>query len=613
MHNSRSSNSSSIDLSGYNSVFCDSTQAIEWAYRHGLPKESVIKSSSPAVLWEGNTSIQNIEERWSIDELERFQGTIQKFSEDIFDAAIAVKNVDRNRALAVSQASVLFQRILFKAACLKEDDFTDKRLFIYVDGEGGPSGNGMNSPWDQLLSSNPLFSVIKYNFNNDDWSVLNTKGISKWKRYMLAGLETVVYRLAIKFMKYIPGKLFKGDVLVFHENELVIETAAALALRGMRILGLKKPVSVKSVVNKNNDYSLIINALAPIMRERVSQWVSPSAVETTMYMFKNYIDSHLLHFDQLIFQWDQSIIINKNTKSFLLIGASGNIKGQSLSTVCQKKGIPIIAAQHGLTVGISKLHGELSSGFDNSVADIVLVHNKATKKILSENYFAKSKPYIVGASSRHARVGRKKHANNSAIPIVYISTNLYRGNMGFIMSSKTDYSQARDEQKIILSVLSKLPHRVRYKVYPDDNRRFPDSDPVFKDAISADNIDFFSDKIDMRYLLEEHRILITSVATSTLSWPVMTGKPVIFINCKNNCPLTDDAHSALSKGLFVFDDDNIEFYDKLRDFLSQPIEEIERLWEIKRVYREDMMVEFFSAYDGGAGTRAAHIILEKYF
>jgi len=65
--------------------------------------------------------------------------------------------------------------------------------------------------------------------------------------------------------------------------------------------------------------------------------------------------------------------------------------------------------------------------------------------------------------------------------------------------------------------------------------------------------------------------------------------------------------------LFVFDDDNIEFYDKLRDFLSQPIEEIERLWEIKRVYREDMMVEFFSAYDGGAGTRAAHIILEKYF
>ena len=44
MHNSRSSNSSSIDLSGYNSVFCDSTQAIEWAYRHGLPKESIIRS-----------------------------------------------------------------------------------------------------------------------------------------------------------------------------------------------------------------------------------------------------------------------------------------------------------------------------------------------------------------------------------------------------------------------------------------------------------------------------------------------------------------------------------------------------------------------------------------
>ena len=93
----------------------------------------------------------------------------------------------------------------------------------------------------------------------------------------------------------------------------------------------------------------------------------------------------------------------------------------------------------------------------------------------------------------------------------------------------------------------------------------------------------------------------------------MSGKPVVFINQKNHSPLTDEAHKSLSKGIFVFDDDEQYFYKNIRDFLSQPINEIERLWQEKEDAREEMLKDYFSAYkNGGAGKRAAQIILREY-
>ena len=81
---------------------------------------------------------------------------------------------------------------------------------------------------------------------------------------------------------------------------------------------------------------------------------------------------------------------------------------------------------------------------------------------------------------RLIRMKRVKAINTSTPPIVYIATNLYH--MGLCISSKTDYSRAREEQKRIKGILSKLPHRVRYKTYPEDNRRYADTDPVLNDV-----------------------------------------------------------------------------------------------------------------------------------
>ena len=217
---------------------------------------------------------------------------------------------------------------------------------------------------------------------------------------------------------------------------------------------------------------------------------------------------------------------------------------------------------------------------DNSVANAIFSYNSKIIEVEKSTRFNYSKHYSVGMPSRLTRMRYPQIRVRSEYPIVFISTNLY--SMGFSLSAKTDYKKARDEQNLIGKVLSKLPHKVRYKTYPADNRWYADVDPVLNDVKRADNMELFSKKIDMRYLVSEHSILVTTSATSTLGWPVMSGKPVVFINQKKHMPLTREAHTSLSKGLFVFNDEDVDFYDNLRLFLSQPIEEIENQWRLKK-------------------------------
>ena len=597
----------------YKTIFCDSVQALEYAYQNGLPKSAIVKSSAPAMLWDKKININNIEARWTTGELEKFQEGVQELTECVFDSILSIPGVEREIALSVTDAVYRFQKIIYKAACLDESDFTDPRLFIYVDGETGPSGNIMNSPWDQLLSPNPLFSMVNYTLKNDNWNQLTTHGISYWNRYKIAGFETIVYRLAKKIMKRLPSWLFTKELIVPNENELNIEIASSLALHGVRITELELDESFSIVKNKiiEGNIPTLYEVVQPIMYERIEEWVTPSAVKITMSLFNSHLQEQLKKFKLLVDKLENNIVKSHKIKQSVLMNAPGNIRGFALSYVCRKNGIPIMSSQHGVTVEISKRHSMIRYEHDNSVADVMFSYNRKIIQVEKNTHFNHAKHYSVGMPLRLMRMKYANTTDRLALPIVFISTNLYH--MGFSLSANTDYRKARYEQKLITEVLSKLPHKVRYKTYPEDNRRYADVDPVLDDVKRAENMELFSNKIDMRYLLYKYKIFITTGATSTLGWPIMSDKPVVFINQKYRYPLTSEAYDSFSKGIFVFNDSDQDFHRKLRSFLSQPIDKIERLWDEKKEARKNMVRNYFSTYkDGGAGKRAAKIILREY-
>jgi hypothetical protein len=600
-----------IDFSKYHTIFCDSLQALSWAYKNGLPKSAIIKTSSPSLLWDKKKNICNIEERWTIEKLTMFQNEIQKLNEIIFDKALAIDGIERELAMIFSQSAHRFQKIVYKAACLNDDDFNNHRLFIYVDGKSGPAGNIMNSPWDQLLSSSNSFLKVDYVLKNDNWTTLTTRGVSYFRRFKIAGFQTAIYRLAIKLMKILPNFLFKREVIMPNENELNIEIAYSLIMSGVKVsrVQLNNLTDKKRVIPDRNIENLYKD-IFPLMQKIVEKWVVPPAVSTVMNLFKLHLDAEVNHFGLYVNEWKKVIVKNNNAKQFVLVNAPSNTKGQALAYICRKFDIPLISSQHGVTVEISEAHKLIQNALDNSSSDIVFTYNSKIADIAENTFFNKSKYFTVGMPKRLIRMRDMQTKSNEVTPIVYISTNLYH--MGLSLAQKTDYGNAKDEQLLITDVLSKLPHKVCYKTYPEDNRRYADVDPVLKYAEKARNMNLFANKIDMRYLISEYKIFVTSQATSTLGWPIMSGKPVVFINRKYNNPLTNEANKSLSQGIFVFNDDDNDFHKNIREFLSQPIEEIEKLWKIKEKYRKEMLRDYFTEHnDGEAGKRAANIILKE--
>ena len=524
---------------------------------------------------------------------------------------MGVTGIERELALSVSNFAYHFQKIIYKSSCLEEGDFNNPRLFIYTKGECGPAGNIMNSPWDKLIKPNALFSTVQYTLKNDKWSLLTTQGVSYWQRFKVAGYETIFYRLIIKIMKFLPDWMFAREVIMPNENELNIEIAYSLIFSRVKITEAKLETlpDSKNLYSDKNTVDLY-KAIFPIMCKRIEEWVTPSAVEVTKMLFKSHFEKHIEKFNLLVDAWDRSIVSKDNIKQAVLVNAPGNIKGHSLSFICRKKDILLMSSQHGVTIEISKAHNILDIIFDNSVADVMFSYNSKIVDIEKKIYFNNARHHIVGMPMRLIRMKSAQTINRSTPSFVYISTNLYH--MGFTEKAITDYEKAIFEKDIIIKVLSEIPHKVRYKTYPEDNRRYADEDPVLKNIRIADNIELFSNKIDMRYLISEHSVFITTGATSTLGWVVMSGKPVVFINQEHNSPLTKDAQISISNGIFVFNNNDKNFHKKLKDFLSQSVDDIERLWQKKKSAREEMIQNYFSEYKGGAGGRAAKIILKEY-
>ena len=263
------------DFSKYHTVFCDSSQALEWAYKNGLPQSAIIKTSSPSLLWNKNKNIKNIEKRWTTEEIALFQNEIKKLNETIFDKASGVDGVGRELAMIISQSAYRFQKIVYKAACLNDNDFNNHRLFIYVEGKSGPAGNIMNSPWDQLLSSNNSFLKVDYTLKNDKWKMLTTRGVSFFRRYKIAGYQTLIYRLAIKLMKNLPNGLFKREVIMPNENELNIEIAYSLIMSGVKgKSGRKSTADKRQLIEAlNNDIEIrdvVLKLRALIMEKNIT-------------------------------------------------------------------------------------------------------------------------------------------------------------------------------------------------------------------------------------------------------------------------------------------------------------------------------------------------------
>jgi len=603
-----------MKLDKYHIVFCDSNEALKDARKNGLPINATIYSSSPALLTENknNKYVFNIENNWKKNDLDQFQNTIKSFINKTF--YLSGKN--KYYSLIVGNTMLKFQRFIYSAACLKKIDTTDNILFIkVVSSDKSANLNSINAPWDILLENNNNFDVYNYELTDINWEHDTEKGIPFYKRIYIAGFETFIFRLmSLKIVYYLSSIVCKfikcREVLIPNDNELLIETAYNLIKKGVLI----NKISVENFSNSENVFTdemfHTLPGIKDALRSRLKKWVEPTLIEKCIDVFCIQLELSLNQVSNYRKGWENAILDSNNMRKLLFINAPSNLRGIALTSLCKNTNIPVISFQHGVSQEICKTHGDMAIHYESNYADITFAYNDKSSEIYMNSYFLPQKSISVGMSARHMRMNiNSLYKSNDSI--IYVSTNLYKGNTGLFIDRQSDYDSYINEHSLLSKVFSKMPHKIVYKPYPEVKRRYVDDDPILKEIEKLDNISLFKGKTDMRYSIAKYKILITSKATSTLSWLIMSKKPVIFINWEKNMPLTDEAYSCFEKSLFLFSPDS-DGFDNILEFLSKPLFEIEKLWEEKLKYRDNMIKLFFSSHGKDAGRRASDYIYKTF-
>jgi len=598
------------DLREFATVFADSRLALEKAFQAGLPKDAKVLTSSPALIHSDLKNVRPIESRLPDGNFKELQRSVREVSEDLFERALEVPDLARF-ALTIARAGIDNFVALRKAACLTEADFTESRAFLAVDTRDPIRNAILNPVWEFLLASNSKFHVFSVPIDLSTGHSPRDPG--RFWRWRVQGPEYIGYRLIRALWKALPLSLSRYRALILQDNELLWETAFHLGKSGVALRFLPRLAEARSVtpVTPAEDIALdtpniVDRELIPVIEERIRRWVVPQGLEPCKNLFRHQVADRIRRHDQASKEWPAILDkLGEPGRSIVLVNTGATPEQVALAEVCRDRSIPVVAFQHGVTREINGQHHHAMAYYENCVSDLFFTYNNVASEISKRSPFARGVCAAVGLPRQYLRTGQRRARGNSNHDLLFVSTNLYKGNLNMLGDCyASDVEISCQEAKLIDTVLACLPHRVLYKPYPEQ-LRYSDPDPILECARRATNIEIHENSVDTRYLFADHRVLISAVATSTTGWCLMSGKPYVFIDQPDRAPLRDEARMGFEEGVFLFDRTSSTFHHDLRNFLSQPLDAIEAAWTEKANKRRALIDEFFGLPESNAGRNAA--------
>lgn len=585
-------------------VYVDSIEALAIARGRGLAESDMLRTYSPGLLRELKGKAQQADVRLSPQRIEALNKAATAVSEDLYRwFADAANGGDHHRGVAAGIAVFTLHIPLLKAASLTDADYERPVTVVQTIGGGAAFDATYVSVLPVLLNSNPRLSVIAVGAS-ELLAAADPRPPSAGfrQRMAFAGFSTFVYRMIVRACAATGWPGPRGSILLLRENELVKETALALALRCYTLHPLPD-TGFGSADAGEIDVGSVRGAGEAILRAKFAGLIERRPLEALMGLFGESLASQLARYHTSVAVWRSKLDkVARLRPKAVLTNIVMSPEAVGLHRVLGERGIPLVAFQHGVTMEISQASTNYHLSHENCAADLAVMFNDEAMEICERNPFRSGRAVAVGVPKDYSRGGRRRPLSGMP-PIWYVATALYLGNRGQLFEGVTDADKAEHEIAIIENVLDRLPHRVLYKPYPAF--RYLDPDPIIERARASANLTLYQGRADLRYMIRSARVLVTSRSFSTPSWCLMSGRPVVHIDIPDQTPLRPEAREAFEAGLFLFDAGAPDFHDKLRALLSKPIEEIERLYAEKAMARDELVKRFISTGGPRAGRRAA--------
>ena len=591
-------------------VYADSRSALEAAWAKGLSREAEVRTSSPGLLMDPEIDVTATDVKFPPERLGEFYSEVIAWAKALYQEMEANPDLAASALVAARRIS-RFQTQIFKITTLTEDDFNRPVAVLTYDVDTLLPRRILTTPLARVLEGATGFREFRLpeNVLSFDRPLLGPPP-SVRDRLKVASWAAKVYRVAVTFWEKVPAGSPRGTVLVFGENSLIKETAYEFVKVGYGLRRLQAPI-LDPNPPPSKTVSVRMNWLGPKIAEKFATWLTPSAVGPAVEYLLSDIDSCVSQFDVALEHWQKTLAaLKKYEPRFLMVNLVNSPQAAALCVAAKEQNIPVICFQHGVARELGLVGDRDEVWFETTSADIFFTHTDEAAKITNSSGIGAGKSIPVGLEQEYRRAGRQKPTNMSAPTIWYISTMLHIGNLQMVNRGMRDLDQTKFEVRVIDDVLAKLPHRVLHKPYPSS--RYPDRDPVMAHARQAPNIEVYDEAGDLRYMIPNSKILVTARTSSTTAMCVMSGKPVVYLVVPGR-PLSPAAHEAMAKGIFVFDTREPGAFDELREFLSQPIKDIEAQWSERAGARGELIENFFDIGGGRAGARAANILKQSKF
>ncbi len=585
-------------------LFCDALPIYEKLLHDGLiAKDVMVVTRSFVIAQNLEKHCVYIDGQISVDKRKNFKSGILDIEKRLikqFDV-LGVSEPERNIFLQFFNG---FQNDILDALLLETVLEPDLKKIVAVPKTNKVHIDEVLRPcWINWLDGMDGFELIDIDVAyHNERSPRGDVEIGIFERLRLGGFEAILWKIAQQ--KWVPETFLKANKIgVVGQTELARDGVVNCFLNGYKPAFIQKPkISPARVVPEIMRAEAILEMCEPIILDRLSLITNKFLWARAKQLLNERLATELGQFTNFLDAWKKKLDAFPDLQCII----SGYVKGpaaMALAEVCRERGIKIAAFQHGITREILENVEERRVFFETSFCDVFFTMNPLAAKV-TKCHAVKQPVTIVAKNwpSPFNRVATKPAKANK--PALFVSTNLYSGHKPNGVPPMNDRELCDLEMGLVTRVFGQVNLDIDYKPYPAI--RHLDPDPVLRAVNEQKNMSVVGTHQELRYLLGQYRLFITSKATSTVSWIVATGKPLLFIDHYCHARLSEDARYAFSQSFFLFDQRDANFESQLKMFLKRPFDEILEEWDSKSLQRLQTIEQFF----GGEQERYSNQIFD---
>ena len=595
-------------------VFCDNSDAIRFFWGKGLPKNTPIITHSPFLCLSKDFN--------TISYNDRLKGSFPFFGKYIKELCLKIdKEIKKDKKLFYFRSAIYIglhdlTNILARASTLKDTDLRKKVLIINIDTGNMDYNKIINTNFEKIFNKEINYELKTYMLSKKKSEKIKEKfdqytGKRNFYDYLnfffnfryLNPINFLFY-----FWKHTSFQSPRGNFIYVYDNPIIRDAIKYFILKGYGIKKINDP-KVLNIGEKKEfkEIKIILNKINPIIWKFIKKnFCTKLHKSLKKYIFKTI--EYYLYQNQIGTKWWEREFrrVSKKRPIAVLTNITSDPTGNALYPVCLRNRIPSFKFQHGISIEFSKTNHNRDHITEAVDADFFFIYNKNFLNLDKKNKFSISKKIPVGMPSTYWNKPKRLYSFKTIPDFYYIPTFVYSGNKGFVEQQTDDFS-ASLEIRLLKKVFSKLQYQMLFKCYPRLSL-YLDEDPVEKEIKKYKNIVLYDKYKSLNDMSLNAKVLITSRATSTLSFCIMQNKPVVFIDWPHSKPLRKFALKNIKKYLFYFNAGEKNFEINLKKLLNKGPEYIQSIFIKKKVIHKNTAMNYIQTGGKGTGKRVFKLI-----